>query len=252
MTISKKSWSKYVAALRKINDTATQKMLYFIDQFGMPSTEEELEDFIFAALNISEKYGIAAAELAAQMYDATALAEGVIKEAAELAPTPTYGEVAKTVKGTLKTENPKIVAQSVGRLVKQTGVDTTMHNAIRDGAEWAWIPQGETCAFCLTLASRDWQKASKKVLKGGHAEHIHANCDCTFAIRFDRKTNVEGYTPKRYLRMYEEAPLDHWNTPDGKPPAGDAGAERDTPKNRINAMRRAAYKPSNPNGEIEV
>ena len=222
MNITKTSWGKYIAALRKINDTATEKMLYYIQQFGMPSTEDELEDFIYAALTISEKYGIAAAEMAAQMYDATAIASGVIKESAELASTPSYGEVAKAVKGTLKTGNENMVASAVGRLVKQTGVDTTVKNALRDGAEWAWIPSGDTCAFCITLASRGWQKASKAALKGGHAEHIHANCDCTYAIRFDRKTDVQGYAPDRYLRMYENA--------DGS-----------TPSERINSMRRDAY-----------
>ena len=53
-----------------------------------------------------------------------------------------------------------------------------LKNAVRDGAEWAWVPHGDTCPFCITLASNGWQKASRKVLKGGHAEHIHANCDC--------------------------------------------------------------------------
>ena len=73
MEISKTSWQRFLTALRKVNDTATEKMLYYIDQFGMPSDQETLEDFIWAAFNISSKYGEAAAELAAEMYDAVAL-----------------------------------------------------------------------------------------------------------------------------------------------------------------------------------
>jgi hypothetical protein len=156
------------------------------------------------------------------MYDAVALASDVALPSALPAETASIGEVAKAINGTLKTGNAEIVASSVYRLVKMTGVDTTMQNALRDGAEWAWIPSGDTCAFCITLASRGWQKASKSALKGGHAEHIHANCDCTYAIRFDRKTDVQGYAPNRYLRMYENA--------DGS-----------TPNERINSMRRDAY-----------
>ncbi|MBQ1756264.1 MAG: hypothetical protein IIZ96_05930 [Oscillospiraceae bacterium] len=110
----------------------------------------------------------------------------------------------------------------MARLVKMAGVDTTMQNALRDGAEWAWVPHGDTCAFCITLASRGWQRASKKALKGGHAEHIHANCDCTYAVRFDGKSNVAGYYPDDYLEMYESA--------DGL-----------KPKDKINAMRREFY-----------
>ena len=253
MTITKKSWDRYIAALRRINDKATESMLLYIERFGMPQTQEELRDFIYTAFNLSTKYGEAASALACEMYDAAAIASGVFLPAAEPAPTATYAEVAKAVNGTLKTGNANIVSSAVGRLVKMTGVDTTMKNALRDGAEWAWIPRGETCAFCITLASRDWQRASKKALKGGHAEHIHANCDCTYAIRFDSTSNVEGYDPDKYLRMYENAPLDHWNTADGKPPEGRGGAERDTPKNRINAMRRVAYGENRgEGGEIKV
>ena len=157
-----------------------------------------------------------------EMYDAAAIASGAALVVAEPAPTATYAEVAKAINGTLKTGNAEIVSASVGRMVKMAGVDTTMKNALRDGAEWAWIPVGDTCAFCITLASRGWQRASKKAIKGGHAEHIHANCDCTYAIRFDSSTTVEGYTPDRYLRMYE-------------------GADGSTPNERINAMRRDAY-----------
>ena len=188
----------------------------------MPQTPDDLSEFIYTAFNLSTKYGEAAAALACEMYDAAAIASGVALVAAEPAPTATYAEVAKAINGTLKTGNAEIVSASVGRMVKMAGVDTTMKNALRDGAEWAWIPVGDTCAFCITLASRGWQRASKKAIKGGHAEHIHANCDCTYAIRFDSNTTVEGYTPDRYLRMYEDA--------DGS-----------TPNERINAMRRDAY-----------
>jgi len=222
MTISKKTWSRYIAALRRVNDKATESMLYYIQEYGMPKTQEQLDEFIYAAYNLSTRYGEAASALACEMYDAAAIASGIALPSAEPAETATYNEVAKAIQGTLKTGNAEIVSASVGRMVKMAGVDTTMKNALRDGAEWAWIPVGDTCAFCITLASRGWQKASKAAIKNGHAEHIHANCDCTYAIRFNNSTIVEGYTPNRYLRMYESA--------DGS-----------TPNERINAMRRDAY-----------
>ncbi|WP_291225020.1 hypothetical protein [Gemmiger sp.] len=120
----------------------------------------------------------------------------------------------------------------VSRLVKRAGADTTLKNAVRDGAEWAWVPHGDTCPFCITLASNGWQKASSKVLKGGHAEHIHANCDCEFAIRFDHNTTVAGYDPEKYLKQYRDA-------------GGDVNAMRRIDyaanRERINAQKRAAY-----------
>lgn len=222
MTFTKKAWSKYVASLRKINDKATESLLYYIQEIGgIPSSYEDMQELIYVAYGIAQKYGEAAAAIAAEMYDAMALATGAAVAPAVPAAPATMSEVAKAVVGTAKTGNEEIVASAAGRLVKMAGVDTTMQNALRDGAEWAWIPVGDTCAFCITLASRGWQRASKKAIKGGHAEHIHANCDCTYAIRFD-DSEVEGYDPRVYEDMYY-------------------GADGSTPTQRINAMRREAY-----------
>ena len=221
MTISSESWNKFINRLSTISTKAADELLRFIDSRGGLDAIDRyaLIDF---AYGLSTKYGEAAGALAAEMYDAVALASDVALPSALPAETASIGEVAKAINGTLKTGNAEIVASSVYRLVKMTGVDTTMQNALRDGAEWAWIPSGDTCAFCITLASRGWQKASKAALKGGHAEHIHANCDCTYAIRFDKNSDVQGYAPNRYLRMYENA--------DGS-----------TPNEHINSMRRDAY-----------
>lgn len=95
-------------------------------------------------------------------------------------------------------------------------------SSIRDGAEWVWISRGDTCPYCQMLASRGWVKASKKVLKGNHASHIHAHCDCEFAIRFDGKSTVEGYNPQRFKRIYDNA--------DGK-----------SFRDKINSIRRENY-----------
>ena len=222
MKISWKSWLEYVDRLGKVDDKATAMIEDWLEDNGFPQIREDINKLINYAFSVSTKYGEAASALAAQMYDGIAQASNAKVPPAAPAPTPEIGEVAKAINGTLKTGNKEIVSSSIGRLVKRTGVDTTQQNALRDGAEWAWIPHGDTCAFCITLASRGWQRASKNALRNGHAEHIHSNCDCTYAIRFDSKTNVEGYDPQKYLEMYENA--------DGS-----------TPKAKINAMRREFY-----------
>jgi len=222
MRISQRAWTQYISALRKINDSAFQVMKSYLDTYGLPRNKEEEDALIDVATAVARKYGEASAAVSAEFYDKIGRMAGRILPAALPADDPTVHEVAKAVIGTAKTGNPDIVAGSVSRLVKQQGVDTTMHNAIRDGAEWAWVPQGETCAFCITLASRGWQRASKKALRGGHAEHIHANCDCTYAIRFDERSRVAGYAPEKYREMYDDA-------------------EGRKPKDKINAMRRELY-----------
>lgn len=221
MKISSAVWEKYIENLRKINDAAAAKVSDFYKTRTW--TEDNIETLIDYCFAVATKYGEAAAELTAQMYDAVAVTERKVVEAAVPANTATYGEVSKTVRGTLDfSQAPESIGASVARLVKMAGVDTTMQNALRDGAEWAWIPHGYTCAFCIMLASQGWQPASQKAIKGGHAEHIHANCDCTYAIRFNEDSNVAGYDADRYLEMYERA--------DGH-----------TGRQKLNSMRRELY-----------
>lgn len=222
MTISDATWkTKYIGRLRAINNRASNDMRAYLEKH-MIVTLQDWNALIDYAYSISTAYGEAAAAIACEFYDAVATASSAGVPSAEPAPTATYPEVAKAIRGTGKSENIDLMANSIGRLVKMAGVDTTMQNALRDGAEWAWIPSGDTCAFCMVLASRGWQRASKKAIKGGHAEHIHANCDCTYAVRFDMETNVEGYDSTVFLDVYEQA----------------IGNDSD---DKINSMRRALY-----------
>ena len=215
-----------MARLAQLNQRAGQLMADYIAAHGTGDTDA----LIAYAHALVTKYGEGSAELACQMYDALAAAAKAGVPAAEPAQPASYGEVARMVQAT-KASQPQM-QQGVSRLVKRAGADTTLKNALRDGAEFAWIPQGDTCAFCLTLASRGWQKASQAAIKGGHAEHIHANCDCEYAIRFDGRSTVAGYDPDEYLRRYRAA-------------GSDVNALRrvNYAKNRerINAQKRAAY-----------
>lgn len=227
MQISAKTWNEYVTRLSRLNQKAGQLMREYIDAHGTANTD----DLVAYAYGLVTKYGEGSAELACQMYEALAEAQGVYVPAAEPAETASYSEVARMVSAT-KDQNPANLPNGVSRLVKRAGADTTLKNAVRDGAEWAWIPHGDTCPFCITLASNGWQKASDKVLKGGHAQHIHAHCDCEFAVRFRSDTTVAGYDPDKYYRQYREAGGDI-----NKMRRIDYAARRDA----INAQKRAAY-----------
>lgn len=219
MYISTKDWKNYIDRLSALDKKAGELMQEWIRRHGFSDTKA-MTDYAYA---LAQKYGEGSAALSAEMYDAVAEMQGKLYAPAEATPPPDYGEVAKTVNGILKhSQNPNSIASGVSRLVKRTGADTTLKNALRDGAQFAWVPNGDTCAFCITLASRGWQYMSKKALKNGHAEHIHANCDCTYSIRFDGKGGVKGYDPQKYADMYY-------------------GAEGNTPNEKINSLRRMHY-----------
>lgn len=219
MYVSTKDWRAFVSKLSRINTTAADAVKKWVAQNGFANTNA----LIAYAYEVADYYGTASASLAALMYNSISELEQTMYPPAELAPNPSYEDIAEAVNGTLKTsQNANTIGSAVGRLVKRTGQDTLLNNAVRDGAQWAWIPSGDTCAFCITLASRGWQRASASALKGGHAEHIHANCDCTYMIRHSDSLNVRGYDPGAYKRMYYDAP---------------GGSSR----SKINAMRRKMY-----------
>lgn len=217
------AWVKYVNRLSAIDKLATDKMGEVISSianfdFGNP---EHMAVLIYEAYRISTTYGEAAATLAAEMYDAIGLASGMFLDPAEVAATARIAQVDWTVRGAAKTQNVHEVASAVGRLVKKAGVDTVLQNAKRDGAEVAWVPNGDTCAFCIALASRGWRDADSS-----YQEHIHSNCDCTLATRFNNQTSIKGYDPRKYEDMYYGADLD---------------GQKATAKNRVNALRREFY-----------
>ncbi len=163
----------------------------------------EFEAAINYAFKLTTKYGEASASLSALMYDAMAEASGAAVPVATVAETATLGEVSKAIYGASGfSQNNDYISGVVGRLVKQAGADTTLQNARRDGAEFAWISVGDTCAFCELLSANGWQHASKETIKGNHAEHIHSNCDCQFMVRFNDDTTVEGYKPN--TKLYAE------------------------------------------------
>lgn len=226
MRITEKTWLEYIDRLSRLNEEAGQKMADYIARQGI----QDADRLIAYAAALVQKYGEGTAELACQMYDAVAGASGANVPPAQPAAPADYSETARMVNGTL--QSPPLLQGGVSRLVKRAGADTTLKNAIRDGAEWAWVPHGDTCPFCLMLASRGWQRASRKALQGGHAEHIHAHCNCEYAIRFDSRTTVAGYDPDKYLEQYNAA-------------GGDINALRRARyaenRDKINAQKRAAY-----------
>ena len=199
MEMSAKAWLEYAAQRSNISQRAIDMMQAWLDK----NPDAGAYDTLNHAYNLVMRYGQATGALSCKMYEATAEAQGAAVATAEMADLPSYDEVGKAVNGTMK--QSKSVADTVGRLIKQVGEDTILKNARRDGAEFAWVPSGDSCAFCITLASRGWQHMSKAAQNGNHAEHIHANCDCTYAVRFDGKSTVAGYDPDKYLAQYNSA-----------------------------------------------
>lgn len=246
-TISQSEWKRYTTRLSQINKKAEEEFRKYVsDNLGYGHIErQKLIDFGYA---LATKYGEASAALSAEMYDAVAELSGAGVPSA-VPSEITYQDVAKTVNGIIKkTASDQVLAQGIGRLVKMAGTDTILSNAYRDrpkgkgskrkhsGAQVAWIPSGDTCPFCLLLASKGWQKQTQWGANN-HSEHIHANCDCTYAVRFNNNLSVDGYDPLEYRKMYYDA--------DGRTRDEKLKSMRDKyreeNRDKINAQKRANY-----------
>ena len=232
MIIPRNKWNKYISRLSRINQAAADDILAYVDKHGGLDAIDRTQ-LIDYGYYVSTKYGEASAALSADMYDAVAELSRAGVPAALPAETATYSDVAKTVNGIIKNTNSEdVLAQGISRLVKRAGTDTMLSNAYRDrprgkgskkrhsGAQAAWVPSGDTCPYCLMLASKGWQYQTEWA-EDSHAEHIHANCNCSYMVRFSEDMDIEGYDPEEYREEYLEA--------------------GDNRKDRLNAMRREQY-----------
>ena len=227
MIISDAEWVNFITKLKALDDMAAEEIKQYAISSGAfdeaTQTYTVTEDLIQYAYAIATKYGEASAALSALLYDEEAALEGVSLPPAEVAPTASYRDVIQAIYGSHDFSPTLVVlGAAISRLVKLAGVDTTVKNAIRDRAQIAFVPHGDTCAYCIMLASSGWRTASDADLKDGHVAHCHGNCDCTYAVRHKKESFVKSYDPEKYAKIYRNA--------DG-----------DTEEERLNSMRRDFY-----------
>ena len=79
MQISAKTWNEYITRLSRLNQKAGQLMRDYIDAHGTADTD----GLVAYAYGLVTKYSEGSAELACQMYEALAEAQGVYVPAAE-------------------------------------------------------------------------------------------------------------------------------------------------------------------------
>jgi hypothetical protein len=152
--------------------------------------------------SLSEKYGLAAAELAAQWYEDERLAAnapgryGV--QVAETAPSSQVEALAgwgvspmfsATPNATLALSN---LAGGLGRLVLGADRGTISQNALSDPARpvYTRIARSNGCAFCKMLATRGAVYGSSARAGGAPAlaelaAHYHDHCHCTVSVSWD-------------------------------------------------------------------
>ena len=95
----------------------------------------------------------------------------------------------------------------VDELVKQPGRSTMIRSAREHGIRYARVPVGDTCAFCLMLASRGAVYAS--ATSAGAGRKFHGDCSCDVQpVKTDSdldRLRDEGYDPDALREQYLDA-----------------------------------------------
>ena len=220
MQVPRSAYDGLTAAINELSD-ASRKLFdarlenglnAFMDADGAvpPENVAALREFV---IDLLDDVGGAAAEVAygygAEFYDAArAAAVGSPLNATPAPPNP-HAANAAAVKGMIETVSktgqvePFAAACSVrvDYIARKSCGGAVVACAARDPLKprFARVPQGgETCRFCLMLASRGAVYHSKYT--AGAVDHYHANCDCKVVPDFG--DGIEGYDPSVYYDQY--------------------------------------------------
>lgn len=162
------------------------------------------------------EYGNIAATAAAEWYEETRVAAGVVgAHRTVLSDGPSDEQIDGTVRfaaGHLYGDNPEATAGvlngALQRYVSYSSRDTIRRNARRDSAtpRYARVPSGaKTCAWCEMLASRGFVYRTEDTA-GEDPKDYHDDCDCQVVVEFDRdKAHIDGYDPDAMYQRYLEA-----------------------------------------------
>lgn len=189
-------------------EAATDEFLEYIYDGITP------EEVIDIAASIGQKYALLGAELGAQWYDLCSELAGIDADAAEVAEVDAEAVDAKTRATFERSQQPTVQAvfndlmqNLVNDSIRQTGEANLWRDYERGlaGGRWCRVPVGETCAWCLMLASQGAWYLSEQSALGQEAGHYHDGCNCVAVYHAD-PDSIRGYENLgKYKAMYYDA-----------------------------------------------
>lgn len=169
--------------------------------FGLPNAPEEARDVLVSqAQTLARYYGDAAVGLAAEFFEA---ATGLTTRVPGYDLTDAVEGSARWAAGDLFTGDPaeaqKKFRGAMQRHAKQPGRDLLHDNADRRGVRFARVPVGDTCSWCLMLASRGFIYTSSR--HAGEGNRWHDWCDCMIVPSTEKDLPAE-YDPEKLYELY--------------------------------------------------
>lgn len=110
----------------------------------------------------------------------------------------------------------RLLAEEVGGEVVQHANRTTIHNAVKNNLHYARVPFGNSCAFCLMLASRGFVYKTETTA-GEDKGHYHAHCRCKI-VAGKKDTKIGDHNPEklnqRMMQIAKELDITNFNWED--------------------------------------
>ena len=174
-----------------------------------------VDEMIDAATTVAVKYSYYGCELGAQWYDLCSELAGIEADPAEY-DDPDYDDIRDHAKNRLDASGanakPSEVFNSflqdiVNESIRVTGYSNLWRDYERGlaGGKWCRVPVGDTCAWCLMLASQGAWYLSEESATGPDPGHYHDGCDCRAVFHADSES-IAGYENlERYKKIYYDA-----------------------------------------------
>lgn len=176
-----------------------------------------LDEAVEIATAVGEQFSILGSELGAQWYDLCTELAGIEAEPAELSPmdrdaiaASANAAATRSDAGVLEDVFKSYLQNVINESIRKTGDANLWRDYERGlaGGRWCRVPVGETCAWCLMLASQGAWYVSKKSAVGGLGEtsdHYHRDCNCIAVYHADAES-IKGYKElERYKNIYYDA-----------------------------------------------
>lgn len=169
----------------------------------------DLRTAAFAVLDaLLSTYTDLSAARAAEFYDASREAQMVRRKYRAVVdsrrdPKATEGAIRAIVQFAVDGDVERFRREALDRVdteMRRAANQCVSYNAGRDPAKplYARVPVGETCGFCLMLASFGFQYTSESA-----ASHSHRKCNCRVVPSFGEAT-VRGYDPEQMYGRFHE------------------------------------------------
>lgn len=199
--------------IQSFGNVTRQLVQAAVDEFmKLYSAELSFDETVELMALVAEQYGLLGSELGAQWYDLCTSLANIDADPADIQQM-NADDLRVRAKWYLdnKVDQAQVFQYYLQNVINDSVRTTGGNNLWRDytrglvAGKWARVPVGDTCAWCLMLASQGAWYVSKKSALGAEPDHYHDGCNCIAVYHADPNDIPNYDNLVRYKKMYYDA-----------------------------------------------